>query len=142
MLDCLASKNKDSEECTNSSFSQGTFYRFGEIDTPSKFNLLSGYQTSIETTVRLGYTCPSCVVAYNNNPSGRKMIGAFIEWFTKLEPSQKKELMSILGDEQVQINNRASIQNEAAKAWNEYTALRQRMAEEEKERRRRELLGE
>lgn len=34
------------------------------------------------------------------------------------------------------------MKQEANDAWNEYTAIRERMAEEEKERRRRELLGE
>ena len=50
--------------------------------------------------------------------------------------------LKILGDEQTQQNNRRSMKQEANDAWNEYTAIRERMAEEEKERRRRELLGE
>ncbi len=142
LLDCLASKNKDSQECTNSSFDEDTFYKFNSKDIPRKFDSIIGYPNDIQPTLRLAYTCPSCVIAYNNNPSRRQMIGAFIEWFTKLKPSQKKELMSILGDEEDQLTNRTSMKEEADKAWNEYTALRQRLAEEEKERRRRELLGE
>ena len=143
MLDCLASKNKDSQECTNSSFDRNTFYNsFLSKDASRKFDSIIGYPNDIQPTLRLAYTCPSCVIAYNNNPSRRQMIGAFIEWFTKLKPSQKKELMSILGDEEAQLANRTSMRKEADKAWNEYTALRQRLTEEEKEQRRRELLGE
>ncbi|WP_319419711.1 hypothetical protein [Pleurocapsa sp. FMAR1] len=142
MLDCLASKNKDSQECINSSFDEDTFYKMYSKDTPGKFDSIFGSQGDIQPILRLAYTCPSCVIAYNNNPSRKQMIGAFIEWFTKLKPSQKKELMSILGDEKAQLANRTSMRGEADKAWNEYTALRQRLAEEEKEQRRRELLGE
>ena len=138
ILDCLVSKNSESQECTDADGFKAL--SSGLIDG-GYVDMFYGndYQTQNK---RYSYMCPSCVVAYNKNPSGRKMIGAFIEWFTTLEPSQRKEVMSILGDEQAQINNRVSIQNEADKAWNEYTAIRQRMTEEEKERRRRELLGE
>ena len=132
ILDCIASKNEDSRECTNDSFDRtinGTIYYFDKFDS---FGSGSGNIPTIE----LGYTCPSCVVAYNNNPSNRKMIGKFIEWFTKLEPSQRKELMSILGEGAA---NRNSMGEEAHKAWAEYTATRRRIAEEEKQRKRREL---
>ena len=143
MLDCLASGNKDSQECSNSVFGQESLYNLiASNRSVRKFSFDNYHFAVSQRGARLGYLCPSCFVAYNNNPSKTKMIGAFIEWFTKLEKSQRKELISILGDEQAQEKNRNSMIEEADKAWSEYAAIRKRMAEEEKERRRRELLGE
>jgi hypothetical protein len=142
ILDCLASQNKDSQECSKSYFGAGSLYSvyFGD-SSGGKFILMRPGRVVTEST-RLGYTCPSCFVAYNNDPSKTKMIGALIEWFNKLEKPQRKELMTILGDEQAQNHNRSNMIGEANNAWREYTAIRERMAEEEKERLRRELLGE
>lgn len=132
ILDCLASQNSESQECTKANSFFAALYS-GNINI-STHSLLND-----EDVPLFAYTCPSCVVVYNNNPSGRKMVGSFIKWFIKFEPSQKKELMSILGDEQNQRNNRNNMRQEAHKAWQEYQTIRQRLAEEEKERRRREL---
>ena len=144
ILDCLASQNSESQECTKAnSFFAALYSGSINISTHSLLNLeyvqLFAYTCPSCVVVYNAYTCPSCVVVYNTNPSGRKMVGSFIKWFIKLEPSQKKELMSILGDEQNQRNNRNNMRQEAHKAWQEYQTIRQRLAEEEKERRRREL---
>lgn len=138
-LDCLASKDSSSKECSNER-SLTALYE-GSITDTRKFDLFQGSSSGINKYV--GYLCPSCYVAYNNDPSAKKMMAAFIEWFIKLEKPQRKELMSFLNNEQTKNNNSlGEMRGEARKAWNEYTAIRERMAEEEKERRRRELLGE
>ena len=127
VIDCLASQDKSSEECTNSYTFEALYS--GDIDNSDR---LTKYHT-------YGYMCPSCYATYNDYPSGRKMIGAFIEWFMGLEPSHRKELVSILGDEQTQLKNVDIIKREADRAWYEYKEIRERIAEEEKEQRRREL---
>lgn len=136
LLDCLASQDNSSQECTKTNFRglyndryNGRWRAFGE----------NGYNNFYINHSFYAYMCPSCYLAYNNNPSRKRMIGAFIEWFMKLESSQKKELMSILGDEQTHRNNRNNMIQEAHKAWQEYQIIRQRLTEEEKERRIREL---
>ena len=126
VMDCLASQDKNSKECTDS-YSLKNLYQ-GHADNSYKYDS-PGYS----------FMCPSCYVAYNNYPSGRKMIGAFIEWFMKLEPSRRKELVSILGDEPTQKSNVKIMLEESHSAWYEYEDTRERIAEEEKEQRRREL---
>jgi hypothetical protein len=128
-IDCLASQNKSSEECSQSSNLRVLYG--GNIDNLSKYDLVNYKENA--------YMCSSCYVAYNNYPSGRKMIGAFIEWFMGLEPSHRKELVAILENEETARINRDFMHEEVDKAWSEYTEIRKRIAEEEKEQRRREL---
>ena len=130
IIDCLASQDENSDECYQSYNLRGLF-EGQQVDYSSKLNVLSDGSYA--------YVCPSCYVTYNNYPSGRRMIGAFMEWFMGLEASRKKELVSILGDEQTVRINRANMNEEADRAWDEYKELRERIAEEEKAQRRREL---
>jgi hypothetical protein len=142
-IDCIASKDNNSEECSDES-SLGVLYRATstDIDYTVKFDLFSS-DNSDKNSVLYAYLCPSCYVAYNNNPSGKTMVAAYIKWFTKLEPPQRKELTSILDNEQAQSNNNSQgMRDEATDAWNEYTASREKMAEEEKDSRIRKLLDE
>ena len=67
------------------------------------------------------------------------MLGSFMEWFMSLEPSQRKELMFVLGEEETQVSNRSKMRKEAYQAMEEYNAIRERIAREEKEQRRRNL---
>ena len=67
------------------------------------------------------------------------MLGSFMEWFMALEPSQRKELMFVLGEEETQVSNRSKMRKEAYQAVEEYNAIRERIAREEKEQRRRNL---
>lgn len=130
-LDCLSTLDTYSEECRKSG-ALGTLYyaEYQKFDTSVKSNHSSSYK---------GWVCHSCFVAYNNNPSGRKMLGSFMEWFMALEPSQRKELMFVLGEEKTQANNRLNMKKEAYQAMEEYNAIRERIAREEKEQRRRNL---
>ena len=134
-LDCLASQDVDSKECKDPRSFGGLYGTYGL--EPRKFNLFT-FNFRLRDNFH-AYICPSCYVAYNNYPSRTRMVGSFMEWFMKLEPSRRKELMSILGDEQTQRDNRFNMRREARRAWEEYKAIRRRIAEEEKERRRREL---
>ncbi len=135
-IDCLASQNQNSEECTESDALKALY--LGDIDENRKIDLIFAGSHSSRVN-SYAYICSSCYVAYNNYPSGRKMIGAFIEWFMGLEPSRRKELMSILGDEDTAWINSQKMRKEAQRAWYEYEEMRERIAEEEKEQRRQEL---
>lgn len=130
IIDCLVSQDENSDECDRSYNLKGLYS--GQIDSSNKLNVFS-------SSSPYPYVCPSCYVTYNNYPSGRKMIGAFTEWFMTLETSHRKELLSILGDEETGRTNRMYMKREAHEAWDEYQKIRERIAEEEKEQRRREL---
>lgn len=147
-LDCLASQDSNSKECRKPrSFS--ILYK-GNIDNSEKLNILRfkyghlrtfpipfyNFRVDNHISAVYAYLCPSCYISYNEYPSGTRIIDAFINWFMKLEPSRRKELMSILEDKKSLLKMR----NEAKKAWYEYTVIRQRIAEEDKEQRRRQLL--
>lgn len=131
IIDCLVSQDENSDECYRSHNLRG-MSGGNRVDSSRELNVPGNGNS-------YAYLCPSCYVTYNNYPSGRRMIGAFMEWFMGLEASRRKELVSILGDEQTVRINRAKMNKEADKAWDEYKTIRQRIAEEEKERRRREL---
>lgn len=132
IIDCLVSQDKNSDECYRSHNLEGLY--FSDIDYSKKLDVFNYSENSSYV-----YVCPSCYVTYNNYPSGRRMIGSFIEWFMGLEPSRRKELVSILGDGQTVRINRANMNEEADRAWSEYKELRERIAEKEKAQRRREL---
>ena len=138
LVDCLSSRDSNSEDCrmhldTSGRVFQGLYP--SSYSSTRKMNLFKYVEDS-----RFAYLCPSCYSVYNNNPSERKMIDAFMEWFRKLESSQRKELVSVLlGGEQKPKNNRINMNEEIAKAWEEFKAVRRRIAEEEKQQKRREL---
>lgn len=130
-LDCLSTLDSESEECAKDRALRTLYY--GSPNYPEKSNNPSTFK---------GWVCPSCFVAYNNNPSKRKMLDSFIEWFMSLEPSQRRELMSVLGDNKAQTANRDQMRIESSQAVREYNAIRKKVAQEEKEQRRRNLFGE
>lgn len=137
-IDCLASQDSESKVC-QSRHSFIFLYGPGNSNSSDKFDVTADDYDSLVQAAWYAYLCPSCYVAYNNYPSRKKIIDAFREWFMTLEPSRRKQLMSILGDKQTPKNNRDNIREEAWQAVDEYRVIRQRVAEEEKERRRREL---
>ena len=88
------------------------------------------------------YVCPSCVVAHDEvSGSQEAILKAFIEWFLKLDKPQRREVISILGDEDEAIKLRYSLVNESTKAVEEYRKIRATTEQQEQEQRRRELLG-
>ena len=128
VLDCIIARNISGDVCNMSrkNISYGEKYR-------SQLYLRSSY---------LPYVCPSCVVAHDEVSGSREVIlKAFIEWFIKLDKPQRREVISLLGDEDEAIKLRNSLDNESEKAAKEYWEARARVQQQEQERRRRELLG-
>ena len=128
LLDCIIANNISDDVCRTSkeNISKGGKYR-------SIPDLISSY---------LPYVCPSCVVAHDEvSGSGDVILKAFIEWFLKLDKPQRREVISLLGDEDEAKTLRQSLLNESKKAVEEYQETRERIEQQEQERRRRELLG-
>ncbi|MBD2444520.1 hypothetical protein H6G25_15280 [Dolichospermum sp. FACHB-1091] len=132
LLDCIIAKNISGDVCNKSklSISDGQKYR-------SYSALISSWLSSY-----LPYVCPSCVMA-NDEVSGSReaILKAFIQWFIKLDKPQRREVISLLGDEDEARVLRQSLKNESQKAVGEYQETRARVWQQEQERRRRELLG-
>lgn len=127
LLECIIAKNISDDVCNTSrlSISNDQKYR--------SYSALSSY---------LPYVCPSCVVAHDEVSGSREAIlKAFIEWFIKLDKPQRREVISLLGDEDEAITLRYSLKKESEKAVEEYQETRARVWQQEQERRRRELLG-
>jgi hypothetical protein len=64
-----------------------------------------------------------------------------MEWFMKLDKSQRREVISLLGDDDKARQLRELINDESEAAVKEYREARARVEQQKKERRRRELLG-
>jgi hypothetical protein len=144
LLDCLISQKASSSDESSECYSilidiapggkyRGSPYLPQDINTDNVFHTRHNY---------LLYVCPSCVVAHDEVSGSREVIlKAFIEWFIKLDKPQRREVISLLGDEDEARQLRKSLDNESEKAVEEYRETRARVQQQEQERRRRELLG-
>lgn len=128
-FDCIASQNASSEECKRLSFSsiapEVNMREVSLIEDYRNYNI---------------YVCPSCVVTHDNIVSREAIVGAFIQWFLRLEKPKRRELMSILGDETYQLKK--EMHDEANAAVREYQEALERVKQQERDRRRQELLGQ
>ncbi|MBE9217525.1 hypothetical protein [Dolichospermum flos-aquae] len=115
-----------------------------DVCRTSKNHISQGqkYSSFVRGSYYLPYVCPSCVVAHNDvSGSGDVILKAFIKWFIKLDKPQRREVISLLGDEDEARQLRRSLSNESQKAVKEYQETRARVEQQEQERRKRELLG-
>jgi hypothetical protein len=132
ILDCIANDDPTSKECsfTRKHIAFGTKIR-------------EAYNLDISTfKATYIYVCPSCVVAHDElSGSETKILNAFTQWFLTLDKPQRRELMSLLGDEE-NASVRWSLKQESDEAVKEYLEARTRVEQQERERRRRELLGQ
>ena len=77
-------------------------------------------------------------MAYKEVSGSRDVIlKAFIEWFLKLDKPQRREVIYLLGNDKL----RFSLYDESEKAVDNYQETRARVQHQEREQRRRELLG-
>jgi hypothetical protein len=131
LLDCIATQDASSKECELARipnlFLDG--YKYRE-------NFAYPYRNKY-----LIYVCQSCVVAHDDILSRQKILNSFIQWFLTLDKPQRRELMSMLGDETSELGLRAYTHVEASRAVVEYQEVRQRVQKQEQEKRRQELLG-
>ncbi|BAY91530.1 MULTISPECIES: hypothetical protein [unclassified Tolypothrix] len=129
ILDCIASKDISSQECkvTRGYMSQGLKMRY----------------VLWRDKVYLVYVCPTCFVAYDDiSGSQEQILTAFMKWFLTLDKPKRRELMSLLGDEKPAVNLKYQLIEESRLAVQEYTEARARVEQQERERRRREILDQ
>jgi hypothetical protein len=90
----------------------------------------------------LVYVCPSCVLAHDEISGSREIVlKSFIKWFLKLDKPQRRAVISLLGDDKQSSQLTEKLCNESEKAVKEYWEVRQRIEQQEQERRRQEILG-
>ena len=87
------------------------------------------------------YVCPSCVVAHDNVMSEKSMRGSFIQWFLSFDKPTRRKVLSIVGEGQKAADNRSGMNTEAERALAKYTEIREKVEQQEQERRRREVIG-
>jgi len=133
-LECIISRDSSSQICNI--WSPISLLAFENIFGSPSF---SYYEQN--NLLYLVYTCPSCVNA-DYLSSKKTMIDAFINWFFTLDKPKRRDVVSILGNESVQFYRREKIYKEALSAVDKYKSARQRVEQQEREQRQREVLGE
>ena len=127
LLDCIIANDTSGNECDRSR----------DISRSRKYSSDVYSRSSY-----LPYVCPSCVVAHDEVfGSGEVILKAFIEWFLKLDKPQRREVISLLGDDNEIRQLRLSLNEESDKAVEKYQETRERVQQQEQERRKQELLG-
>ena len=135
LLDCIIANNISGGVCrwSKNHISQGQKY---------SYIFEQKYSFFLDGSYYLPYVCPSCVVAHDDVSGSKEVIlKAFIKWFLKLDKPQRREVISVLGDDDKAPQLRSSLHDESEKAVKEYQETRARVEQQEQERRKRELLG-
>jgi hypothetical protein len=140
LLDCIVSQDPSSQVCEGRKVFNGYVVE-QKIVNDNLYEHHTDHYTNNYTALLYIHICPSCVIAHDNILSSEKTMGGFIQWFLRLDKPRRREIMSILGNEQEQINNRQKIQQEASRAVAEYIEIREKVKQQEENRRRREVLG-
>lgn len=131
LLNCIVTQDASSKECELAIIPNLSLGRYKHREN-------FGYSY---TNQYLIYVCQSCVVTHDDILSTQKIMNSFIQWFLTLDKPQRRELMSILGDESSAQGLRAYTHSEASQAVKEYQEARERVQKQEQEKRRQELLG-
>jgi hypothetical protein len=126
-LDCLISEDASSCECSSTTLTIAEGLKL-RSQSPRGHYLI--------------YVCPSCVVAHDEVSGSQTVIlRAFMKWFLTLDKSERRQVMSLVGDENNAINLRRNLNQQSDAAIEEYREARARVQQQERERRRQELLG-
>lgn len=135
VLECIISQDGFSQECRNSEGFRRVFFR------ASGDSILNSLNKSYWEGIPYLYICPSCIVVFDNISSPEKMTDAFIKWFLSLDKPKRREVMSILGDETAQAGNRFNMNQEVQRAASKYREIRERVEQQNREQRKRDILG-
>ncbi|MEH2325574.1 MAG: hypothetical protein V7K32_18845 [Nostoc sp.] len=134
LLDCLASQDASSKECDETMFKSIAIDSAISSCQDLNFSHFNG-------DCYLVYVCPSCVISHNEILSRKMILNAFIKWFLALDNKQRREIISVLRDENESKDLSGQIFEEAFAAVVKYEEVKQRVDEQQQERRRQELLG-
>ncbi|MDH6098664.1 hypothetical protein NWP21_07385 [Anabaenopsis sp. FSS-46] len=130
LLDCLISEDASSDVCSSTRYT---------IAAGVKLRCCSDTSWDFDYLI---YVCPSCVVAHDEVSGSQTVIlRAFMKWFLTLDKSERRQVMSLLGDEDNARNLRRNLSQQSNAAIAEYREARARVEQQERERRRQELLG-
>ncbi len=130
LLDCLISEDASSDVCSETKYNIG-----------ANTKLRSFFQPEVRGWYLI-YVCPSCVVAHDEVSGSQTVIlRAFMKWFLTLDKSERRQVMFLLGDDDNAGNLRRNLSQESNAAIAEYREARARVEQQERERRRQELLG-
>ncbi len=128
ILDCIANQDLSNEQCSLIANSIASGTAFKNVQYVDRY-----YTVNV---------CPSCAVAHDEVSGSREEIfKAFVQWFLTLEKTQRRELISLLGDGKEASELRYAIISKSNAAANKYWEVRQGVEEQEQERRRQEVLG-
>ena len=83
------------------------------------------------------YICPKCLVAVNDASSFEINRGA-INWFLSLDKPKRREIASMLTSQTI----RDDLERKASNAANTYQEALRKLEQDDKEQRRRNLLGQ
>ncbi|TAE57429.1 MAG: hypothetical protein EAZ87_16235 [Nostocales cyanobacterium] len=129
VLDCISSQNAGSPQCSKVKNFMGYEEELRCLDrcTDLKNQLIFGlYEVAV---------CPSCVVAHDEVFGSQEVIlKSFIQWFLKLDQLKRRELISLLGDDDKARQLRESINKESKYAVKKYQEVRNRVERKQKER--------
>ncbi|MEH2390571.1 MAG: hypothetical protein V7K21_02495 [Nostoc sp.] len=135
LLDCLASQDASSKECDETM-----------LKSIARDSAISSCQDvdsrHFNGDCYLVYVCHLCVIFYNKIISRKMILNALIKWFLALDNKQRREIISVLRDENESKNLSGQIFEEAFAAAVKYEEVKQRVDEQQQERRRQELLGQ
>ncbi|MBD2303111.1 hypothetical protein H6G80_32965 [Nostoc sp. FACHB-87] len=133
LLDCIASQDPSNQDCILTYNYIAIGQKVTEWTTSIGFLELS----------YLAYVCPSCVIAHNDvSGSKEKILISFMKWFLTLDKPQRRELLTLLGDDNNAYKLREALKDESTAAIEEYEEARARVEQQDREQRRRELLGQ
>ena len=124
---CLISQDPNSDSCVvtlNSAFSVGG-YENGQA---------GNYIGSIRRI--LAYICPKCVIASNDSSSFKVQKG-FLNWFLSLDKAKRREIVAAF-----ESSLDKDLLNKGENAERTYTDALQKIEQDDKEQRRRNLLGQ
>ena len=138
IIECLSSKDINSENCNWISslrlrYGNDSLYR--EYGFMYIVNYLSDTGTG---EAFLMYVCPRCVVAHDES-SDVEMKRGFINWFLSLDVSKRREIVNALA---FGSSLNQEVKNESWRALQAYDDALKKIEQDDKEQRRRNLLGQ
>jgi hypothetical protein len=134
------SENTIIECLTKKTFSRGSecswIWRMNDIrfDGHTQYKNYSEFYLAQEF---LPYVCPKCVVIHDDS-SESELGRGFINWFLSLDKSKRRDVVSFLSSG----NIRQDLQNKTGMAMRAYRDALEKIEQDDKEQRRRNLLGQ
>ncbi|MEI6332556.1 MAG: hypothetical protein WCP16_25220 [Pseudanabaena sp. ELA645] len=126
IIECVTKKNFDGmNEC---SWIWNMYSHLNQYKDSSAFYLERSF---------LPYVCPKCVVAHDDSSKSALKRG-FVNWFLSLDKSKRRDVVSFLSSRNIW----QDLQNKTGMAMRAYRDALKKIEQDDKEQRRRNLLGQ